>query len=246
MINSDYGSFSKSLITNVPVDVYSEEYLYYKKRISNFAGEAIYIYSFKKNKMLYAVGWEQILGYKDEEINMLKIVNITSPEYADFSNEINDKALQFLFEKSKDLEKYSFTIELKKIHENGTSVPLISKVGVFKAVNGRVEEIIGRSQIAYHLNFGKVMQYAAYGPDKSEFEETLSKNLFKHFAISKKEKEALSLAAQGYTFKEIASKFGVSHSAIEKRIIPLYKRFKVKSLAHLVNFARDNNILISN
>ena len=87
------------------------------------------------------------------------------------------------------------------------------------------------------------MQFAAYGPDTSEFEETLSKELFTHYVISRKEKEALQLAAQGFAFKEIATKLNVSQSAIEKRIIPLYKRFNVHSLPHLINFAHKNHLL---
>jgi DNA-binding NarL/FixJ family response regulator len=87
------------------------------------------------------------------------------------------------------------------------------------------------------------MRYAAYGPEKSEFEEELNKELFKHFAISRKEKEALSLIAKGYSDKEIANHFKVSTSAIEKRIIPLFKRFDVKSRTHLITFAYENHIL---
>ncbi len=87
------------------------------------------------------------------------------------------------------------------------------------------------------------MQYAAFGPEKSKFEESLNIQLFNQLAISRKEKEALELAAKGYAFKEIADKLNVSQSAIEKRIIPLYKRFNVRSLPHLISFAHDNYIL---
>ena len=87
------------------------------------------------------------------------------------------------------------------------------------------------------------MRYAAYGPDKDEFEEELNKTLFYKYAISNKEKEALGLVAKGYSFKEIASLLNVSSSAIEKRILPLYKRFNVRGVAHLVSFAYDNFIL---
>jgi DNA-binding NarL/FixJ family response regulator len=87
------------------------------------------------------------------------------------------------------------------------------------------------------------MQYAAFGPETSGFEESLNEELFNELGISRKEKEALELAAKGYTFKEIADKLNVSQSAIEKRIIPLYKRFDVKSLTHLISFAHDNYIL---
>jgi len=51
------------------------------------------------------------------------------------------------------------------------------------------------------------------------------------------------LASEGFCFKEIADKLNVSNSAIEKRIIPMYKRFNVNSLTHLVGFAYRNNIL---
>lgn len=237
------GFFSKSMITDITANLNSKEALHLSKTVQRFPEEAIYVYSFKEGKMLYADGWEEVLGYKDDEITMLKIVSITTPEYAPFSNELNDKALQFLLTKTQDLEKYSFTLELKKFHKNGIEVPLIVRVGVFKAENGRITEIIGRSQINNSIALGKVMRYAAYGPEKSEFEEQLNKDLFKHFAISEKEKQAVELLAKGYSFKQIAGQYKVSQSAIEKRIFPLYKRFNVNNTNHLITFAYENHIL---
>lgn len=240
---SSPGDYTRSFITDIPADLKSERAAYFRKTLPRFPEEAIYIYSFKENRMIYADGWEEILGYKDDEISMLTIVSITSPEYAPFSNELNDKALKFIYGRREELEKYSFTIELKKIHKDGSHIPLISKVGVFSSENGIVTAITGRSQINRSINLGNIMRYAAYGPDKSEFEEELNKQLFNHYAISNKEKEALAMVAQGYSFKEIAKLLHVSQSAIEKRIIPMYKRFNVKSLTHLISFAYDNHIL---
>lgn len=237
------GKYSLSLITDIPAALKSPEAIHFKKNIPKFPEEAIYIYSFKQDRMIYADGWEEVIGYKDDEITMVKIVSISTPEYALFSNELNDKALMFINSKTQDLELYSFTIELKKIHKNGNHVPVILRVAVFKAENGRVTEIIGHCQINRSLKFGKVMKYYAFGPAKSEFEENLNKALFQHFAISGKEKEALALVAKGQSFKEIANLLDVSQSAIEKRIIPLYKRFNVRSLSHLISFAIENNIL---
>jgi DNA-binding CsgD family transcriptional regulator len=238
-----FGEFSQSMITAMPADLNSPRALAIAKSIQRFPEEALYVYSFKENKMVFASGWEEVLGYKDHEINMEQIVNITTPEYAPFSDELNDKALHFILNKTENLEMYSFTIELKKIHKNGSHVPLIVRVGVFSLENGEVAEIIGRSQINHSIALGKVMRYAAFGPEKEEFEETLNKELFQYFAISPKEKEALSFAAKGYSFKQIAHHFKVSQSAIEKRILPLYKRFQVNSLTHLISFAYENYIL---
>ncbi len=237
------GDFTKSMVTNMPANLNTEEARQFKQTLQRFPEEAVYIYSFKEHRLIFADGWEEILGYRDDEIGMLTIVDITSPEFKSFSFELNDKALMFILNKSEELERYSFTIELKKIHKNGTLVPLIVRVGVYRAENGKPVEIIGRNQVNHSIKFGKVMRYAAYGPDKSEFEEQLNKDLFKHFAISRKEKDALALVARGYSFKEIAYEFNVSQSAIEKRILPLYKRFDVKSLTHLITFSYENHIL---
>ena len=237
------GDFSKSMITSTPANLSDEQFELLKKRFNIYPDQAIYIYSFKENKMIYASGWFDLLGYEDAEINMLTIVSITSPRFAKFSNELNDKALMFIQTKKERLEEYSFTLELEKIHKDGSLVPLFSRVAVLKAAHGQVEQIIGISQRIDSLKLGSIMKYAAYGPEKSEFEELLSEELFQHFAISRKEKDALAMAAKGYCFKEIAAEFNVSQSAIEKRILPLYKRFDVRSLTHLVSFAYKNHIL---
>lgn len=238
------GEITKSLITDVPIDTKSEAYKYYYKTIPFYEGEAIYVYSIPQRKLLFARGWEDILGYKDTEISMLKIVTSTTTHFADFYKEFVDKSLAFISKKTKDLESYSFTMELEKKHKDGkTKVPIFSRVGVFKSEKGNITEFLGRSQIMKKIKYSKVLEFAAYGPEKSEFEESLSKELFNYLTISRKEKEALLLSSKGMAFKEIGEALGVSQSAVEKRIIPLYKRFEVRSLPHLISFAYENHIL---
>lgn len=240
---NNFGNYSKSFITDIPADLNTDQAQFLKQTIPRFPLEAIYIYSFKEGKMIYADGWEEVLGVKDSDISMLKIVVMTAPDYAPFVNELNDKALMFIHKKRPELEKYSFLIEQKKIHKNGHEVPIVARVGVHECENDTVVSIIGRFQVNYNIRFGKVMRYAAFGPEKNEFEEELNKNLFYKNVISNKEKDALALIAKGYTLKEAAGILNVSQSAVEKRILPLYKRFEVKSIPHLVSFAYENHIL---
>ena len=94
----------KSMISDIPADLATAEALHYKKNILRFPEEAVFIYSLKEERMIYADGWE-MLGYKDSEIGMLTIVSITTPEYAPFSNEVNNKAISFIMSKTNDLEK---------------------------------------------------------------------------------------------------------------------------------------------
>ncbi len=238
----EVGNYSKGMITNTPCDLDSLDYHRFNLSIPYFPEEAIYIYSFKENRMIYANNWLDTLGYTDAEVNMLLLVSITVPEYAAFTNEMNDKALFFIMNKRKDLTKYSFSIELKKFHKNGNEIPLIARVGVYQEENGQVVSIIGRYQINRNLKMGKIMRYSAYGPDKNDFEEELNKIMFSQLAISDKEKEVLELMAQGFSTKEVAQKLFISISAVEKRIQPMYKRFNVRNLSHLIHFAHENGI----
>lgn len=242
-MQNDYGKYTRERVSDIPFDINDPIFSLYKEKVPHFLGQASYIYSFEKNRMLYACGWEELLGYKDDEITLLKIVSSTSKRHFNFSNELNDKALRFLKNTKEDLEKYSFTIEVEKTHKDGSIVPLFSRVGIYKSHQGNITEVIGISQKIHARKLGDVMQYAAFGPEKSKFEETLNSQLFNSLGISRKEKEALELASKGYAFKEIAHLLKVSQSAIEKRILPMYKRFNVKSLPHLISYAYDNNIL---
>jgi DNA-binding CsgD family transcriptional regulator len=236
--------FTLDDLSDIPIDIHSQEYQHFSKIIKRFPEEAVYIFSFAKNRLIYAAGWEETLGYTDTEINLQTIVSQTDPMYIPFSNDLNAKAVKFIMSKRKDMEKYSFSIELKKIHKNGTLVPMMVNVGIYSVEkNGEVKEAIGRFRVNNGLRFGKVMRYAAYGPEKNEFEEELNKSLFNYFAISDKEKQALQLLSKGYSFKEMAHELEVSVSALEKRIQPMYKRFNVKSLAHLISFSYENFIL---
>lgn len=242
MIN-DFGKYTRERVSNVPFDFSDPIYNEYKEKVPQFIGQAVYIYSFEKGRMLFANGWENLLGYKDKEITLFKIISLTSKRHFNFSNELNDKALQFLKNIKQDLEQYSFTIEVEKTHKNGEIIPLFSRVGIYKSKDGNILEVIGISERIHARKLGNIMQYAAFGPETVNFEETLNSQLFNKLGISRKEKEALELASKGFAFKEIANKLNVSQSAIEKRIIPLYKRFNVKSLPHLISFSYDNDIL---
>lgn len=243
-MEKESGSYAKSFVTDVPADLSSDFARDFSKKIYKYPQEGIYIYSFEEGRMLYADGWEEVTGVPDNEISLLHILNMTAPDFTPFVDDINDKALKFIFARNKQLTDYSFTIEFKLLHQNGTEVPVTAKVSVYETTDsGHLKMIQGRFQVDHGLRFGKVMRYAAYGPEKDEFENELNENLFYPFHISNKELEVLRLLSEGYAYKEMAEKLEITPSAVEKRIRPLFQRFNVRNNAHLIAFAYQNNLL---
>ena len=49
------------MISPLFVDIESSTFQQFAKTIKRFPEEAIYIYSFKENRLVYASGWEELL-----------------------------------------------------------------------------------------------------------------------------------------------------------------------------------------
>lgn len=238
------GQYSRQLISNTPADLNSPFALECKKWTQPFPEEGFYIYSFQENKMLYARGWEALVGIPDHEIGMVDIVDLSAPRFALFVEEVNDKALMFLAGRNERLTEYCFQIHLRLMHRNGDEVPVSAKVAVHDVrEDGHLKSISGSFRMNRSLRFGEVMRLSSYGPQSKEFEDALDPALFKEMVISDKELEALKLASQGMANKQIADHLGISNSAVDKRLSPLLKRFNVRSRTHLLAFAIDNYLL---
>lgn len=241
---TERGTYSRGFISNIPADLDSNEAMFIKDTLLKYPNEGVYVYSFKENRMLYADGWPEVVGIPNEELTMLGVVDFTASKFAPFVEEVNDKALMFLHQRNKNLKEYCFIIKIKIKHRDGTEIPVEARVSVHDCnEDGTLKSIMGRFQVNNSLRFGEVMRFETFGPEKEEFEEALDTSLFKQLVVSDKEIQALKLAADGFAFKQIADKLNISLSAVDKRIRPLYKRFGVTGLPHLVSFAYKNYLL---
>lgn len=244
MVSEEFGKYSKEFISDETADLSSKQANFYKNVIFKYPLEGVYIYSFEEGKMIYADGWEDVVGIASSDISMLGIVNMTCPRFAPFVHDINDKALKFLHTHNTNLTQYSFTIETKIMHQNGSEIPVVAKVKVHETfLDGSLKSIMGRFQVDFGLKFGKIMRYAAYGPEKEKFESDLNTNLFYPYQISLQEANIISLLAKGESKVEIASQMNQNSEQIEKRVTDLMKRFDVKNETHLIAFALENNLI---
>ena len=213
------------------------------KTIPKFPNEAITIYSLTEKKIIYAHGWKEVLGYEDWEMTLSYCISLTDPSQATHNLNFLEKCLQFLLQPKDRLAEYSISMEIAKIHKNGHKVPLTHSLGIYKAEENKVTEVVLRSQINYSIKFGQVIRYTVSGPNIDQFNDLIEDELADTPTLSEKEKQVLQLVANGLTYKEIAAELGVSISAIEKRILPLFKKFKVKSISHLIHFAHINYLI---
>lgn len=238
-------NFSNQLISEIPPDINSDVYKAFDKRFKIYGGEAVYIYSFEEQKMLFAKGWEDLLGYPDAEFDMRKVEQLTDPAQLHFTKAMNEASIKFGAVPREGIEKCSYTHRINKIHKNGHRVPLFWRVSVFDHKDGHMTQIMGHAYLLSGEPFGEVVYYETHGPGGDLFDELLAEtHLFESPIVSKKEIEVLALASEGFAYKEIAEKLGISQSAVEKRIRPMFKKFDVTGLPQLISFAYKNRILL--
>ena len=211
--------------------------------ISNFSDEATYVYSLKTKKILFARGWMELLGYENEEISMHLLVEITTPDHKEFIQEMNNQALAFILSKSANLYEYSCTTECKKFSKQGEEVALIESVKVHKTLKGKVVEVIGtykRNPRMPHLG-NKYFQ--ASGPGIESLVEKMRLVAAREASINGRERLILKMLAQGKSMKEVAEVLFVSKSAIEKTVMPLYRKYDVRNLVELIAYAHKNGLI---
>lgn len=238
-------NYHKTVFTKEYFDIPEEERLYYEKLLKRKDEEAIFVYNLRNKHMVYDDGWLNLLGLRKGEVNMLYLLDCIDHHFKDFVIAVTDNSLFYLSENRPNILDYSFTIEFKLIHQlSGEALPIRATIYSFEADDeGYLTAILGRFELDRTISFNKTTKYTVYSPDKLRYIKGIDNKLFESHHITYKELEVLKLISKGLAIKQVADELDVSNSAIEKRIYTLYKRFDVKSHAHLVSFCYKNLIL---
>jgi DNA-binding CsgD family transcriptional regulator len=208
-----------------------------------FSDEAIFVYSLVEMKIMHAAGWQELLGYENDEISMQMLIGITTPDYADFIREMNNQSLAFILEKRERLDEYSCTIESKKYNKVGDEVSLLESVRVYRSAKGRVTELLGRYKLNPRITNPNDKYFHASGPGIEVLVDKMKKFGDEGRLITRREHEILKLLAGGMILKDIANHMGVSKSNIEKKIYGLFKKFNVRNQRELIIYSLKKNLI---
>jgi len=211
--------------------------------IPNFSDEATYVYSLKTKKILFARGWMELLGYENEEISMHMLVEITTPDHKEFIQEMNNQALAFILSKSANLYEYSCTTECIKFNKQGEEVALLESVKVHRSLKGKVVEVIGTYKRNPRMPHPGNKYFQASGPGIEILVEKMKLVAGHEALINVRERKILKMLAQGKSMKEVAEVLFVSKSAIEKTVMPLYRKCNVRNLVELIAYANKNGLI---
>ena len=208
-----------------------------------FSDEAIFVYSLVEMKIMHAAGWQQLLGYDNQEISMRLLVSITTPDFTDFIRKMNNESLAFILQQREHLNEYCCTIESKKYDKQGKEVSLIESVRVYRTQGNRVTEVLGRYKLNPRVPNPRNRYFHASGPGIEELVEKMRAFEANEKTITLREQEVLRLISQGILVKEVAYQLSISKSTLEKILQNMCKKFEVKCSKELIAFGLKNQLV---
>lgn len=236
------GSITKKIFTNTFAQDDSDTFSQLKSALSTYPMEAILIYNFKSNSLVFESGWKELL-HLTEKPTVHTVLSRIHKKYRDQVLEILDCLFEQMIADREDVMMYGCTIEFKLRSQEGLLLPVVLRIGVYEAgEEGEALSCIMRCQRDDTLRIGGLARYTIYAPDDG-FSEKLNQKYGIYAQINETELHILRMIARGLAFKEVADELNISKSSVEKRIQRMYKRFNVRSTAHLIGHAYDNFLL---
>lgn len=239
------GDYTKAFVSETPMENNSSVAKSIKKNLKIELNEAVYIYSFKENKMIFVQGFKELFGIEDEKLNMTDMIELHTNEVSIFLNEINDKTLHQIHHKTnyQDVKTLMIINVFNKITKQ--SIPVLRSIYIYESnENGNLISIIARYKKDDNLKTSNIIPYGVVSKKiKDDFLIDINFNLNYKNAVSIYEIKIIELLEKEYNHLEIQEKLEYSEKELKKIISNLFLRFKTYSKSELINFAKKNYFL---
>jgi hypothetical protein len=206
--------------------------------------EAFFIYDTQQNKIVFAEGWEDLIGRTSQKLTNKTIMSSISSEYQYFSAEIIEKSIAYFKTQKNDLLDHWCQFELKTLHKNRTTNPVIAKISALELnEDGQLKTIIVRFSENQALRLGKAIRFKAFNDGKNSFEDYLNNQLNFKNRISGTEVDLVHSLINGMPYQTITETVCNNVSKIEEIMQSLLSRFNVRTKHGLLDFAFENYLL---
>lgn len=233
--------YYEKFLSDKPLQPNSTEDVSKYAKIARFPDEALYVYSFKSECIIYADGWPDLLGYANEEINLRMLISLTTPDYINFIHEMNNESILFIMSKTENLTDYSLVTESKLFNSSGKQTPLIISVSVLTSEHGKPIHILGSYKHNTRMPHPGNKYFRASGSDIETLIETMKVIADRESVLKEREREILKKLANGLSLQETAQELFISKSSVEKTVSKLFRKINAKNTNELISYSLKNN-----
>ncbi len=206
--------------------------------------ECIYVLDFVENKVIFNKGFQNVLGYPDDEINFDFIIQNHHPDDSEMVNRISKAAILYCMKHPDDIFNTALFLSYRRKKKDGSYIKVLSESSIYEVNdNGIPTKGIAKIQDISFIDSLDVVNWTLHANslDKKAFKEQIYK-AYKDF-FTDREKEVILCINKRCTNKQIAQKLNISENTIITHRKNIFKKANKHNTEDLVLFCKRKGII---
>lgn len=206
--------------------------------------ECIYVIDFVNNKVIYNKGFQNLLGFKDDDITLDIVFNNYHPDDKEVVNRLIKAAINYSIENAPvDLNNVLY-ISYRRRKKDGSYIKVLSKNIIHEVDDeGRVTKGYTKLLDISFMDNCNAVKWVFEAESLNE--EDFKRHIYQEYEdfFTKREREIIEEIANGLINKSIAEKFHISEYTVATHRKHILKKSNCHNTNDLILFCRRKGIL---
>ena len=242
--NKDFGKLMKQISnskTFIPLDIKQVKNIF---RDSFNHKECVYVLDFSKNEITHQNGFQNLLGYKKNQISMDFLLNKIHHDDSELVNRIKIATIVFCLKNPVKNRNYLLSLSYRLKKSDDTYIDVLSKSSVYDTdENGKLLSILIRLTDITFMNKPAIV-YWEFDTDKLD-KKAFKKEIYKEYQnfFTDRELQIIVKIVNGFTNKLIGEKLNISEHTVATHRKTILKKSKCHNINELILFCTKNGIV---
>ena len=206
--------------------------------------ECMYVIDFNDNKLRYKKGFENVLGYTDDEMSLPLLFDTFHPDDEETVTKVIRESILHTIKDPSHGKNNSLYLKYRRRKKDGTYVTIMSQSHLYDldTEGSRMKSVTKLTDITFAHDFTNVsFSFKAQGIDEAAFERNIHKAYLNFF--TKREYDVINAMCKGDTNHEIAEELCISEHTVATHRKNIFKKSGCHSVEELSIFCEANGIL---
>jgi DNA-binding CsgD family transcriptional regulator len=206
--------------------------------------ECMYVIDFNENKISYKKGFENVLGYTDDEMSLPLLFDTFHPDDEETVTKVIRESILHTIKDPSHGKNNSLYLKYRRRKKDGTYVTIMSQSHLYDldTEGNRMKSVTKLTDITFADDFTNVsFSFKAKGIDEAVFEQKIHKAYLNFF--TKREYDVINAMCKGGTNHEIADELCISEHTVATHRKNILKKSGCHSVDELSIFCEANGIL---
>ncbi len=213
--------------------------------IPMFPGQFVYVVNYTSGAVVYAKGFERVLGYPDDQVDLPLIIGCWHPDDAPIMAHITEVVTRNMMKIQPPIKPFEATllVDYRMRKANGSYIKVLRHTSVFEVneTNHKAFSTFSMCQDISTITSSNAIgwQVAGDGMEKLDLHE-LRREPRLQYRPSAREMDILRKLAEGKSSKQIAAELGISDLTVSTHRRNLLVRTGLKNTAELISMMKDH------